>query len=162
MVLNPGSSSVRLAPDCDTKETVKETVRSLRELRPAFSDVAKIVGRNQNGDRAIRRLMSATLYIGLAMVLTEPAIGQAQKVQASNARRSESERTTDRKVKLREAILQAAGKTKLIGSYKFAESIHKEVCKFLGVELDARGYSSRAIQREIREIGAILKECTKS
>jgi len=131
--------------------------RSLKELRPAFEELAKLV--DPLGYEAIRRMIMAAFSIGVGAAFTDSARRLSQKAQVDAAQTGNRERAAIRKAELRKAILQAAGKTKLTGSHKFAESLHEKVSEILGVELDARGYSSRTIQREI---GAILEECTKS
>lgn len=131
--------------------------RSLKELRPAFDELAKLV--DPFGYEAIRRMVMAAFSIGVGAAFTDSAKKLAQKAQAGAAQTGNSERAAIRKAELRKAILQAAGKAKLIGSLKFADALHKKVCEVLGVELNGRGYSSRTIQREI---GAILEERTKS
>ena len=133
--------------------------RAYNDLRLAFDDLAKLTEHDQGGYEAITRLMSAASTIGRSAAFSEMARTHALKAQAAIAQTGKNERAAARAAERKSAILQAAGKTELVGSVVFAESIRGEVCEILGVSLNDRGYSSRSL---LRDICAILQERIKT
>jgi hypothetical protein len=105
---------------------------------------------------SICRLISAALMIGSNGVMSEEVMSFLRKSalarQATVAQQANIDIAAARKERLRAAIYQAANGGQLVGSLKFAESIHDGVTKSAGVDSDARGFSSRTIQREINSI----------
>jgi hypothetical protein len=109
--------------------------------------------------RNLGALISAAFLIGshgVANDATKKFLQESLSTeQATKARQGNSKAAAARKQQLRPAIFEAAKGLELVGSHKFANSIGNKVRASAGVDSTARGFSDRAIQREI---GAILEE----
>jgi hypothetical protein len=138
----------------------REIVLAASGIRPAVDALVKFIHRRnpetENGFLVVLcTLMADSMAIGSASTHTK----DAQAHRASLMRMRHVVNAKDRREeKIRPAILEVCQGTPLVGSSKFAELIHQEVCEKLGVEIDARGYSARTFERIIR---AILKERSK-
>jgi hypothetical protein len=108
----------------------------------------------------ITGLMLASAALGMSIKYSEEARANFQNMRAAAAQKgNQSKASTRKQENLVPAILKASEGMELVGSSKFAESIHEATCRFAGVKPTSRGYSPRTIQREI---GAMLKERRES
>ena len=142
----------------------REIVLAATGIRPGVDALVKFIPRRnpetENGLLVVLcTLMADLMTIGSASTYTKDAQKYFSDVHTALMQMKHVAGAKDRKKKIRPAILEVCEETTLIGSSKFAKSIHQEVCEKLGVEPNARGYSARTFQRNI---SAILKERRKS
>jgi hypothetical protein len=164
-----GHAKQVLASEAEIPASARQFIEeNLTHFRSSFDRLAAAIEPLRGIDRKFLNsayenmfgLVMAAFGLGLSLEYSEEARANFQKMRAKAAQdRNQSKASTRKQEILIPAILKASKGMTLVGSIKFAESIHEETCRIAGVESTARGYSPRTILREIR---AILKERPKA
>lgn len=137
----------------------------LRDLGADFEVFSKIIT-PKNAEFIIRhahhKTVSDAFFIGLMLgqnrISTE-ILRRFDSRKASLMRDAKRERDEEKSARLKKAILLTFNEVPLVDDWKVVESFREEICRQVGVEINARGYSTLTLQREIR---IILKERTSS
>jgi hypothetical protein len=142
----------------------REIVLASAGIRPAADALVKFVKifhlspEAENGHLVVlcKLMLDLITIFGGASMYADDTQAHLLKMRAALMQMQNAADAQERhEEKIRPAILEICQETPLIGSTKFAESIHPAVCEKLGVKKNARGYSARTFQRIIN---AILKE----
>jgi hypothetical protein len=142
----------------------REIVLALTGIRPTADALVRFIPRlspeTENAFLVVlTTLMADLMTIGSASTYTNDAQAHLAGVRASLMRMQSSGNAQTRKKDIRPAILEVCKGMTLIGSSKFAGSIHEAVCEKLGVKTDDLGYSASTFQKII---STILKERRES